>query len=202
MTTCVACTRTLRDDETQTCRPCVTRVDQQLAELAGPEGLYASLTADLAPARTGSAGRVSGSRTAPIPVRLEALSLAARGGIVTILATWVDDWATYGHATPVPGGTLQQQLDAAVNTLRFNHQWAAAQHPAYSEFAHEIRRAWTACRTQTAGDPAPRRIPVQCPCGHTLRITLDTRGETCPSCHEHYSHSEVLQLPMAARNAA
>lgn len=202
MTTCVACTRDLRDDETQTCRPCITRIDQHLAELAGPEGLYASLAAYLTPTRTGSAGRVSGSRTAPIPVRLEVLSLASCGGIVTILGTWVDDWATYGHATPVPGGTLQQQLDAAVATLRFNLEWAAAQHPAYSDFDHEIRRAYTACRAQTAGEPAPRRIPVQCPCGGVLRITLNTRGETCTACGTRYGHAEVLQLPMAARNSA
>lgn len=203
MTLCVACrTRDLRDDEPQTCRPCITRVDQHLAELAGPEGLYAALGAALTPTQSGSAGRVSGSRTAPIPVCLEVLSLASRGGVATILATWVDDWAAYGHATPIPGGTLQQQLDAAVSTLRFNLEWAAGQHPAFNEFADEVRRAWSACRAQTAGDPAPRRIPVQCPCGRVLRITLDTRGETCPSCSEHYGHAEVLRLPVAARNAA
>lgn len=201
---CTACHRPLYADELAHygCRPCTERADQNLRALAGTDGLYAQLSGRLMPGRGGDGPCVSGSRTAPLPLRLEPLSLMARGGVVTILQTWVDDWHSYGHAAPVRGGTLQQQCDNAVRTLRFNLQWAAESHPAFAEFAYELGQLRRQCEGQVSGERPPRRIPVTCPCGQILRVTIDTAGVRCPGCGVDYGHSELLDLPLASRAAA
>lgn len=214
---CTNCRSLLRDHEAgrYACTRCQHRADDNLLALAGPvtyqgggrerqvvSGFYAALAGALTPGSGNGGPSVSGSRSAPLPLRLQPLSLMARGGVVTILQTWAEDWASYGHASPAGGGTLQQQCDEAVATLRFNLDWAARSHPAFAEFAGELEHIVRACWAQISGDRPPRRVTVACPCGGTLRVTLDTPGARCSSCGTQYGHSEVLQLPMADRAAA
>jgi hypothetical protein len=203
--TCTVCHRGLYADEAtrQACRPCTDRTDLALRALAGPEGLYARLSGFLAPGSGNGGPTVSGSRTAPIPARLEVLNLQARGGVVTILQTWIIDWyenLAYRH--PRWDGNLQQQCDQAVHRLRVLLPWAAEQHPAYAEFSHEIAQIKRQCEAQITGERAPRRVPVTCPCGTVLKVTLDTPGARCPACGTQYGHAEVLGLPLAERSAA
>lgn len=203
-TACTICTSVLFADERgYACRPCVERIDRQLRALAGPEGLYALLSAQLAPGAGNGGPAVSGSRTAPVPLRLEVLNLMTAGGpVLGPLETWVRDWETRGRADMYEAGTLQQRVDHAVGTLRFNLAWAAANHPAVDEFAREVHLMWRVCERQITGERAARTVPVACPCGQTLRVTLDTAGVRCGGCSTAYGHSEVLQLPLAARAAA
>ncbi|MBQ1163678.1 hypothetical protein KBZ21_37405, partial [Streptomyces sp. A73] len=85
-------------------------------ELAGPRGLYARLSTVMAPGTSGGGGRVSGSKNAPIPVRLAALTLQSHGGVVTLLQTWQIDWHEMnGFTHPRWTGRLQQQLDQTVD---------------------------------------------------------------------------------------
>ncbi|WP_255951586.1 hypothetical protein [Streptomyces odontomachi] len=202
---CTICHRALWQDElaAYACRLCTERIDRDLRTLAGPEGLYARLSLVLAPGRGADGPAVSGSRTAPLPVRLEPLSLQARGGVVTVLQTWLIDFherLAYRH--PRWEGTLQGQLDQAVARLRVLLPWAAEQHEAVDEFAREVATLRRQCEGQLSGEPAPRRVPVQCGCGHVLRITLDTTGARCPGCETQYGHAELLELPLAERRAA
>jgi hypothetical protein len=202
---CTICGNHLYTDELQhqACRPCTNRVDHNLAALAGPHGLYARLTQHLRPGSSNNGPVVSGSRTAPLPVRLEPLSLAARGGVVTILQTWLVDWHDLlGYRYPRWEGDLQQQCDQAVHRLRTLLPWAAEQHGAFAEFAHEIAQLRRQCEAATGGEKPPRRVPVQCGCGQILRVTLDTAGVRCPACETQYGHSEALRLPLAERRAA
>lgn len=202
---CVICHGGLYPDEfgRQACRPCEQRVDKTLRDLAGRDGLYAKLNYRLAPGRSGDGPAVSSTPAASIPIRLEPLSLLARGGVATILQTWVEDWHEQLEFQPVRWrGNLQQQLDQAVDRLRANLSWAASKHPAFDEFAREVNKLRRDCEGQISGEPAPRRIPVACPCGTVLRVTLDTPGARCPGCETQYGHAEVLGLPMAERRAA
>lgn len=200
---CIVCARELYDTEVQTCRLCTERVSANLRALAGPDGLYARLSASLHPGSGSGGPSVSGSRTAPLPVRLQPLSLAARGGVVTILQTWLVDWHDLlGYRHPRWDGDLQQQLDQVVGRLRALLPWAAAEHGAFDEFAGELAGLVHQSRAATGEEKPPRRIGVQCPCGHTLRVTLDTAGVRCPACSAQYGHSEALQLPLAERRAA
>lgn len=200
---CPVCTRDLYDDETGACRPCTERVDATLRALAGPDGLYARLSASIHPGSSSGGPVVSGSREAPAPVRLTPLSLAARGGVVTILQTWLVDWhEQLGYRYPRWEGGLQQQLDQVVQRLRVLLPWAAESHGAFDEFAREVASVARQCQTATGEERPPRRVPVACPCGQILRVTLDTAGVKCPSCATQYGHSEALQLPLAERRAA
>ncbi|MER7794883.1 hypothetical protein [Streptomyces sp. NPDC097640] len=202
--TCAACSRELRHDELGriACRICQNRTDEHLEALAGETGLYAALTRVLTPGAGTGEGRVSGSRTAPLPLRLEPLNLSARGGVVTVLQTWLVDWHdTLGWRHPRWKGGLQQQLDQVVKALRANLEWAATEHPAFSEFAAEVGQMARACRRQVTGERLERRITVACSCGGTLRVTISTPGARC-SCGAQYGRVEVLELPLAVRNAA
>jgi hypothetical protein len=203
--TCTSCGRDLRDDELGrvACFICQDRADHNLASLAGDKGLYAGLRYALMPGVGQKEGRISGSRTAPLPLRLEPLSLSARGGVVTILQTWQVDWhEALGWTHPRWRGNLQQQLDDTVQALRNNLNWAASSHPAFPDFAAEAASITRDCRRQATGEQPERRIALACPCGGTIRVTISTPGARCHTCSTQYGRTEVLELPLAARKIA
>lgn len=200
-----ACGRQLRHDELDrtACWLCQERADQALRTLPGPAGLYAKLATVLAPGSGGGAVRVASSRTAPLPLRLEPLSLTARGGIITILQTWLVDWhERLGWRHPRWEGGLQEQCDQVVKALRINLDWAAADHPAFVEFTREVSDLVRQCERQITGERAERPIAVACPCGTVLRVTVSTPGVRCRGCGTQYGRTEVLDLPLATRAAA
>jgi hypothetical protein len=202
---CTVCGTSLYTDELQhySCRPCTNRTDMNLRALAGPAGLYAQLATRLMPGSGSGGPSVSGSRTAPLPLRLEPLSLMARGGVVTILQTWLIDWhEALGWTHPRWNGGMQAQCDQVVKALRVNLQWAAASHPAFADFAHEIGGLKRQCEQQITGERAERRISVACTCGSTMRVTVSTPGARCAHCGTQYGRGDVLELPLANRMMA
>ncbi|KOG33300.1 hypothetical protein [Streptomyces resistomycificus] len=199
------CGRQLHRDELgrTACRPCQERADTALRRLPGPDGLYAQLATRLTPGRGGDGQVVSVSRTAPLPLRLEPLSLMARGGVVTILQTWQVDWHDhFGWRHPRWNGGLQQQLDEVVHALRINLEGAASTHPAFWEFVHEVGSLVRQCERQITGERPERPVAVTCPCGTVLHITVSTPGARCTGCATQYARAEVLDLPLAQRAAA
>lgn len=192
MTTCVICYRDLRADEADRfcCHPCQRRIDDDLAELPG---LYAEIAASLAPGSSGNGPRVTGSRSAPVPVRLDALSLIADGGVVATLEAWVADWSEQGYATPSTGGRLEHRLGHAVRTLRFNLDRAVRQHAAIDEFASEIAKTRRTCAAH-AGIQPPAPLTAACPCGSVLRFSFDTTEAGCRDCGIRYEHAQLVEL--------
>ncbi|MFJ8016208.1 hypothetical protein [Streptomyces sp. NPDC096339] len=194
---CVVCRRELWEDELgrYACHPCQTRIAEQLAALAGPGGLYARIAADLAPGAGGNGPRVTGSRSAPVPVRLDALSLIAEGGITAILETWVADWASRGYGQPGTGGRLQYRLDAAVASLRFNLDTACRQHEAIDELATEVARIHRTCLHHAGDTDGPAaQLYATCRCGGQLRFSFDTASAGCRGCGSLYEHGELIRL--------
>ncbi|WP_109000808.1 hypothetical protein [Streptomyces rishiriensis] len=205
MNACTVCHSDFYEDELghQACRPCTERVDAALRALAGADGLYSRLSDSLRPGSSSGGPVVSGSREAPTPVRMGPLSLAARGGVVTILQTWLVDWheaLAYRH--PRWSGDLQQQCDQVVNRLRVLLPWAAEAHPAFEEFALEVYQLRRQCEAATGGERPARRFGVICECGTILRITLESPGKKCDACGAQYALQELRKLPMAERRAA
>lgn len=193
---CAICSRPARGRVHDGCR---RRLDDDLAALPA---LYRQLADVLEPGRAGGDGRTS-SRTAPLPVRLDALDLRARGGIEGILTTWEADIRDLLAWAPTPfRGSVEQQVDGASVFLRTNLDWICDQHPAINEFAAEIRQTAGHARTLITGEKPERRITVACPCGGTLRVTVSTPGVQCPACRQQYGHTEALRLPIAERRAA
>ena len=203
--TCTSCARGLRQEEVgrYACRICRDRAEQHLNALPGKQGLYAALADALVPGSASGEGRVAQNRTAPLPLKLAPLSLSARGGVVTILQTWLVDWhETLGWTHPRWEGNLQGQLDQVVRALRNNLDWAAAEHPAFGEFSTEVAGIVRSCRLQITGEKPERRIAVLCPCGCQMKITVSTPGARCTACGTQYDRIGVLELPLADRAAA
>lgn len=171
MTACPLCRRPAEDGPHHRCR---AAVDYRLGQLPG---LYAALAAVLEPGVAPGA-RVSGSRTPPLPVRLEPLSLRAPGGIVTILATWETDWRDLRDLAPIPARAGHEQLLDGVQALadivrflRAHLDWAIAHHGAVAEFAGEVRDIVQACYSALGAGDNLMRIGT-CP-------TIDDTGRPC-----------------------
>lgn len=202
---CIICPRQLLDHEAGRfiCTPCEQRIDQDLRKLAGPAGLYARLCLRIQPGRGGSdTPAVTRSTGHPMPCNEQILNITANGGMVSVLETWVEDWASYGLGIQGDGGRLQHRVDQAVDTLRRNLTRAASRHPAIDECAREIYKARAEAEAIINGERAPRRVAVQCPCGTVSTVTLDTDRLECRGCQASYGHSEALRLPLAERRAA
>jgi hypothetical protein len=199
--TCLRCCHALLDHEAgrYLCGPCEDRVGQALVDIPR---LYSQLSDHLHRGATNGPA-VSGSKAAPAPLRVDVLDLQMeKGPVLGVLQGWVRDWEFYGHAELHETDTLQERVAGACRTLRYNLGWAVTNHPAADEFADEVLSAHRTLSRTVTGETTPRRIAVTCPCQQTLRITLDTRGETCPRCRTEYGHSEILRLPLADRRAA
>lgn len=187
-------------------RPSVPRVhdgcrDRIRENIDALPQLYRDLAEMLTPGRRGSDGR-SATRSAPIPCSLEVLDLRGRGGIEGVLASWNADLCEREGWQVRDYGSVDTAVRAHAAQLSMNLALICDEHPAVREFADEIRQIAGQARRLVTGEKPPRRIPVTCPCGQTLRVTLDTPGAKCGSCGTQYGHTEVLGLPLAERNAA
>ncbi|MFE6597208.1 hypothetical protein ACFU9O_02465 [Streptomyces albidoflavus] len=198
---CVVCLSDLWQDELgrMACRRCTLRISDDLAALPS---LYVQLGGALMPGSGAGGPAVSGSRTAPLPLRLAPLSLAARGGVVTVLQTWlVDVHELLGYPHPRWEGDLAGQCRQVVARLQLLLPWIAENHPAVDDFAHEVRRTRAECEQVISGERPVRTVAVACPCGAVLRITLDTLGRRCV-CGAQYGQAELRDLPLAERRVA
>lgn len=155
MTACVVCpvfrpaAKPRLPDFPPVCDGCRDRVRSELSEI--PD-LYALIPGELEPTSTAGA-KVSGTKAAPLPVRLDALNLlvGATGGDgvvedldrdqvgaippVVVLDQWARDWAdTRGDHYPAP--TITRLTDWLLDRL----PWALDNHPAIDEFAREINQ--------------------------------------------------------------
>lgn len=193
---CAVC---LRPSQPRVHDGCRQRIAENLADLPA---LYRQLADALHPGRRGGDGR-TGTRTAPLPCNLDTLDLRARGGIEGVLTSWEDDIRDILDWQPRPfRGDVQQTVTGSAAFLLLQLPWICDTHPAVKELADELRQIVGQARRLITGEPAPRRVTVLCPCGGTMRVTLDTPGARCSGCGTQYGHSEVLQLPMADRAAA
>lgn len=202
---CVVCRRELWEDELGrfVCKPCQRRLDDRLAAIAGPCGLYARLCLRMEPgARTGGES-VSGSSSPSIPANLLILDLTASGGLVSTLEAWVQDWASYGLATIGTGGRLQHRIDQAVGTLRLNLPRAVERHPALDEVAREVDGIWRTARALVDGGREPAQVSGACAnCGKPFKFGLFDAGADCRSCGQHHTRAMLLQPDQADAPAA
>ena len=179
--TCVICQR--RPPEWSLgCTGCKSRMRDQLRELVDE---YALL--DARP--TGGAGeRVSGTRAAPLPVRVDVLNLVGPGSpavtaeidpatgrpyddqvgelpTLVWLEQWCRDWRDargQGEQLPEPTITgMTRWLDRRLD-------WAADEHPAVDEFAAELGKALRLLRgVNRAGDRPESMFIGYCPADAT-----------------------------------
>jgi hypothetical protein len=167
VTACTICRRPTGDRDPIRHQRCADRLRTDLADIPG---LYALMGAVLAPGTAAAGAHVSGTRTAPLPVRLEPLSLRAKGGMVTMMASWEVDWRETRGMSPAERGSSERDLAAIVLWLRAHLPWAVESHPAVDEFASELRDILHACRAAAGLLPRVMRIG-DCP--------ADVDGQAC-----------------------
>jgi hypothetical protein len=192
---CAVCDKPAR---TRVHRGCREQMAEALRELPA---LYRQLGDALTPGRRGGDGR-SGTRTAPIPCNLDSLDLRGRGGIEGVVGGWARDLCEREEWDVPDYQSVQAVVDWSCAILGINLTLLCDEHPAIKEMASELRQISGQARRIVTGEKPPRRVPVQCACGHVLRVTLDSPGVRCPACETSYGHSEALRLPLAERRAA
>lgn len=199
----------------QVCPGCAHRIACDLHDI--PD-LYARIS--LLPS-TGAAGpRVTGSREAPLPLRVDALDLTmpARAGsvhdlhgdqtghiaVASILDSWVDDWRGQrgkGEGRPEP------YVAVLAGWLGVRLAEACADHPAVDEFAADMRRLVRSIRAVIGDAPVrPERLTAPCPgCDLLALVRVDdsVRCRACPTWLTGEQYAEwVGALVRSARVAA
>ena len=204
--TCIVCARELWEDELgrYACKPCERRIDDRLAAIAGPYGLYARLCLRMEPGAHTGGEIVSGSSSPSIPANLQILDLTASGGLIGTLESWVEDWASCGLAARGTGGRLQHRIDQAIGTLRLNLPRAVERHAALDEFAREINSIYRTCTALVEGGREPVKATATCQaCGSPFKFGLfDADGSDCPRCDHHHTRAQLLQPEQARETAA
>lgn len=198
------------DDETAACAVCDSparervhagcrqRIGDNLREL--PQ-LYRQLGDSLTPSRRGGDGR-SGTKSAPMPCSADALDLRARGGIEGVVGGWARDLCEREQWDVPAYQSVEAIVDWSCATLGINLALLCDEHPAIREIADELRQVAGQARRIITGEKPPIKVPVLCPCGNILRITLDSPGERCRACDAQYGHTELMHLPLGTRRAA
>lgn len=190
--TCAACSRDLWETETgrQACRLCETRTAERLAELPGLFKQINTTAALMRGARRGGAP-TSGSRTPPIPPRLEVLSLAANGGVATRLRDIEDAWrAALGWTIAPWRGSPRQAVPEHLRFLTNNLPWSCDAYGSVGQDVEEIRRLHAECKQALSHDRKPGRVNVGlCPvkvdgarCGAQLTASAATSRIRCGQC--------------------
>ncbi|MFI6491252.1 hypothetical protein [Streptomyces sp. NPDC050564] len=194
---CAVCDKPSRDRD-RVHRGCEDRIRDNLRQLPR---LYRQLGDALQPGRRGGDGR-SATRSAPLPCSVDALDLRSRGGIEGVVGGWARDLCER-EEWDIPAYTsVEAIVDWACGILLANLGVICDEHPAVKEIAAELNQIAGQARRIVTGEKPPIKVPVACPCGQTLRITLDSPGERCRNCGAQYGHTELMGLPLAERRAA
>ena len=187
---CIICGTSLHPDENQTCAKCVARTR---GHLAGILTLFALLPAHL--------GQLTGRDYARAPKSTEdefalpggtVLGMLAAGSshhgpderdsdpesVAHTLGSWEDDWRSVRKEPAAPGPDMVQ---TAHDYLMVRLSWAGQHHPAFDEFAADLRRVHRRLELVTAEDRPTERAPVKCfDCGQA-RLEREYRDpRPCP----------------------
>lgn len=198
-----------------TCFACMGRIGRQVKEIPSQ---YSEL--DATPGGNPGDSRVTGSREAPLGVRVNVLDLIVQAGTGTVhdpdgdqlgtvpviprLDSWVSDWIEargQGEHRPVPTITV------LCSWLADRVDWACQSHPAIDDFAAEIKAIIGALyATNGHVNAAPEHkagIPCKsCDCVALMRAPGDRYIE-CANCGVLYSPDEYqtwCRLLAAAAN--
>jgi len=192
--TCTApnCGRQLWVSETgrQACRPCEDKTGVRIAELPA---LFRRLdtTALLMRGARRIGGGGSGSKTPPIPPRLEVLALVGPGGVAARLRDIEDAWRKALGWTVAPWrGSPAQAVPELVQFLANNLPWAADSYESVGQDIDDVRRLHGECTAIVNDKPRYGNVKIGlCPvliedrrCGEQLYANARSYKTSCPTC--------------------
>lgn len=193
--TCTApnCGRQLWVNETdrQVCRPCEDKAAKRLTELPNLFGRLNTTGALMRGAARGG-GATSGSKTPPIPPRLEVLSLVGPGGIAARLRDIEDAWrAALGWTVAPWRGSPAQAVPEHIKFLVNNLPWACDAYDSVGQDIDELRRLHSECTAADLNERRPGRVAIgRCParydddtlCGADLFASAASHRVRCGNC--------------------
>jgi len=222
---CIVCTRrSLTEHEPQVCGRCVARAAEHLSGIAL---LYDRLTLLRGHLRSATGSRLSpGPRGAgdgrPLPGG-DLVALLGKGSeglaedgettkdndpisVAYELGWWERDWRERRRQPPPRTGlSASRELHAAVAYLQDGHRWAALSHPAFDEYARDLRRIHEGLERAALLVRQPEKAAASCfDCGGDLvrpvtRDGLEVEGRVvCQQCGSSYGPQRYL-LALAAR---
>lgn len=171
------------------CRPCEDATKRRILELPG---LFAQL--DTTAMLMKGASRISGpsgSKTPPIPPRLDVLNLVGPGGIAARLRDIEDAWRnTLGWTVAPWRGSPAEAIPKHAAFLANNLLWACGSYEPVGQDIDELRKLHAECAALAAGDKRPGRVQIgACPvrlehgsCGTPLTATTNSHRVHCGGC--------------------
>lgn len=206
---CAHCTRLLYRDELArvVCFVCEDRASKNLKALAG---LYGQLADILIPGAVPSGSRVSASKSAPLPVSLNALDLRGPGGIVTKMQAIEDSWRSELAFTIAPfRGNAEQTLGKVIGFLLNNLPWACDKYDSVPQDLDVISKLHSQAKNSVEGE-RKTLVPVVCrylyddetECGAPMRIDISRAVARCPTCGTRWGREEWVALFEATRKVA
>lgn len=201
---CPICARRAPDDGLVICRPCLGRIDDDLARIVELTTLAAGwVSANRQGSGAGGSRPVPGSRP---PLDVAALDACLGHDVMPLLESWVRlireeaGLTAYGRATEGRNVTV----GLLVPWLRSWSLWAAERvgFP-IEDYARELRDArWALERLDPDRDKPGPRIPCQADhpdadgrtCGYRLVVTMDRPADdvTCPRCGDTTTAGRIL----------
>jgi DNA-directed RNA polymerase subunit RPC12/RpoP len=186
------CNRQLWISETDriVCRPCEDATTRRITELPT---LFAQLNTTAALMRGASriGGGSSGSKTPPIPPRLEVLALVGPGGVAARLRDIEDSWRKALGWTVAPWrGSPAQAVPAHAKFLADNLLWACGGYESIGQDIDDLRHLHGECTAIVNDERKPGRVAIgQCPariddglCGQQLTATAASHRVRCGTC--------------------
>ena len=188
---CAACGRDLWTDELdrQACRPCADRTQARIAELPALFRQLDTTAALMRGARRPGAG--GGSRTPPIPPRLEVLALVGPGGVAARLSAIEDAWrAALGWTVAPWRGSPAQAVPHLVAFLTNNLLWACSSYEEVGQDIGDLRRLHAECTALVLDERRPGRVQIgNCPaavhdevCWQPLTASAGSHRIHCRAC--------------------
>ncbi|HEY6114650.1 MAG TPA: hypothetical protein VI172_01715 [Candidatus Dormibacteraeota bacterium] len=172
------------------CRPCEDRTSTRLAELPALFRRLDSTAALMKGASRVSAGG-SGTRTAPIPPRLEVLNLVGPGGVAARLSAIEDAWRqTLGWTVAPWRGSPAQAVPELAKFLANNLLWACSSYEEVGQDIGDLRRLHSECTALVNDERRPGRVQIgSCPvrvegelCWTPLTARADSHRVHCGNC--------------------
>lgn len=192
--TCVTpnCGRQLWSSEADrwACRPCEDATARRIAELPA---LFRQLdtTASLMRGARRPGGGSSGSKTPPIPPRLEVLSLVGPGGAAARLAAIEDAWRqTLGWTIAPWRGSPRQAVPQHAEFLANNLLWACGSYEPVGQDIDDLRRLYGEMKAIADDERRPGRVKIgACPvqvddglCASPLTASAASHRVRCGNC--------------------
>jgi len=172
------------------CRPCEDITTERIAELPGLFRQLDSTAALMKGARRASSGG-SGTRTAPIPPRLDVLNLVGPGGVAASLSAIEDSWRKVLGWTVAPWrGSPAQAVPQQAKFLADNLLWACGSYEEVGADIDVLRRLHGEMTALVNDERRPGRVQIgNCPvrvedepCWAPLTARADSHRVRCDGC--------------------